>query len=154
MRHLLSALLVGLLFGAGLALGGMTLPEKIVGFLDVTGDWDPSLLFVMGGAVLSYAALYRRIARREGPLFGASFQVPTNRRIDRRLVVGSLLFGAGWGLGGLCPGPALTSLATGATEVVTFVAAMLGGMFLFRVYEGALARRRAAQLHGWEVKQS
>jgi uncharacterized membrane protein YedE/YeeE len=118
-------LVAGTLFGGGLVVGGMTLPEKVRGFLDFTGAWDPTLAFVMGGAVLVHALAYRFAKRRRAPLFAEFFQVPTRRDIDAKLLLGAAIFGLGWGLGGYCPGPALTSLPTGGPSVLAFIAAML-----------------------------
>jgi uncharacterized membrane protein YedE/YeeE len=126
----LAALLSGLLFGVGLGVSGMTLPAKVIGFLDVAGDWDASLAFVMVGAIAVHAVLYRLVRRRPVPLFDGTFHVPTRRDLDARLVVGAALFGVGWGLGGFCPGPALVSLGSGSGAAVLFVAAMLVGMLL------------------------
>lgn len=120
----------GLLFALGLGVGGMTQPSKVIGFLDVAGDWDPSLAFVMGGALLVYAVVARLALARPAPLLDGRFFVPTRRDVDRPLVVGSLLFGAGWGIAGYCPGPALVSLASGRVSVIVFVAAMLLGMWI------------------------
>jgi uncharacterized protein len=143
---LLTAYLTGLLFGLGLVLGGMTQPAKVVGFLDVTGAWDPSLAFVMAGAVGMHALFYRRVLRMRSPLLGGSFGLPTRRDITSRLVFGSALFGLGWGLAGFCPGPGLVSSATGSTSALLFVATMLGGMALYEPFERWLdvlaARRR------------
>ena len=121
---------VGLLFGLGLILSGMTDPGKVVGFLDLAGAWDPSLAFVMGGAVLVslFGVLFAR--RRTNALLGGAMQLPTARDIDRPLVVGSLVFGIGWGLAGFCPGPALVSLGAGHWQALLFVLAMLAGMAL------------------------
>ena len=135
--------LSGLVFAIGLGVSGMTQPAKIVGFLDFTGAWDPSLLGVMGGAVVVNFVLYRLIFKRPTPLFGSSFSLPTRRDIDARLLLGAALFGAGWGLGGFCPGPAVVSSASTASSVLTFVLAMLGGMFLFEQYERYRSRRMA-----------
>ncbi len=120
----------GLLFALGLGLGGMTKAAKVVGFLDVAGDWDPSLAFVMGGALLVYAVVARLALARPRPLLDDVFHVPTRRDLDARLVIGSLLFGVGWGIAGYCPGPAIVSLASGRTAVLVFVAAMLLGMWI------------------------
>lgn|GEM_PF-15143 len=128
----LVAFVSGLLFALGLGIGGMTQPSKVLAFLDVAGDWDPSLAFVMGGALLVYFLVGRVALARPRPLFDEAFHVPTRRDIDTRLVLGSVLFGAGWGLAGYCPGPALVSLASGRATVVVFVAAMLAGMWLFQ----------------------
>ena len=120
----------GVLFALGLGISGMTHPEKIIAFLDVTGAWDPSLALVMGGAVVTYAALYRAICRRSAPLFASGFAIPTRTEIDTRLLLGAAVFGVGWGLGGFCPGPALVALASGSPAVLAFVASMLAGMVL------------------------
>jgi uncharacterized protein len=122
----------GLLFALGLGIGGMTKPSKVVGFLDVAGDWDPSLAFVMGGALLVYAIVARVVLARPKPLFDETFHVPTRRDVDGRLVAGAVLFGAGWGLAGYCPGPALVSIASGQAAVVVFVVSMLIGMSIFQ----------------------
>lgn len=135
MMKLLLALLAGLVFGLGLILSGMTDPAKVIGFLDLTGNWDPSLGLVMGGAVLVGLLTFRLTARRARTFFGDALQIPTSRDIDRRLVLGSLMFGVGWGLAGYCPGPALASLASGGLQALLFVAAMLAGMALFAVLE-------------------
>lgn len=136
-----AAFLAGSLFAGGLALAGMTQPAKVVAFLDVTGDWDPSLAFVMGGAILVYMPLFRLITgRRNAPLLGGVFSLPSRRDIDAPLLVGAAMFGAGWGLAGFCPGPALTS-ATASSQAVTFVVAMLAGMVGVRLAR-ALAERR------------
>ncbi len=133
MTRLGSSLLAGLLFGLGLALAGMTLPSRVLGFLDVTGPWDPSLALVMVSAIAVHLPLQRVIRGRGRPLFDTRFHLPTGARIDRRLVVGSALFGVGWGLAGSCPGPALVSAATGAPWALSFVAAMAVGMVAQRV---------------------
>ena len=110
----------------------MTLPEKVIGFLDVSGGkWDPALAFVMGGAVVVYAIGFRLITKRDAPLFADKFSLPTRKDIDARLIVGAMLFGAGWGLGGFCPGPALTALPSLVPQVFIFVASMLASMFVF-----------------------
>lgn len=135
----------GMLFGAGLAISGMTKPAKVIGFLDLFGAWDPSLAFVMMGAIAVHLLAYRLMRRRPAPLLAPAFSIPTRRDIDLRLVVGSALFGIGWGLGGYCPGPGITSLATGATSMAVFVLAMLAGMFAAARIESLLGRGRAAE---------
>lgn len=130
---------IGLVFGLGLILSGMSNPAKVIGFLDLAGNWDPSLAFVMGGAVLVAFVAFRVAKQRTQAFFGDALKMPTASQIDRRLVVGSLLFGAGWGLAGFCPGPALVSVGAGYTQAVIFVAAMLAGMLVFEV----LNRRKA-----------
>ena len=124
------ALLAGLVFGLGLSLGGMTQPAVVLGFLDLFGAWDPRLMFVMGGAVLTTAIGYRLVFRRDRPLFESDFQLPTARRFDARLIVGSALFGIGWGIAGYCPGPALASLGGGAPSLLVLVATMVAGWWL------------------------
>jgi uncharacterized protein len=126
----LVAFLTGLLFALGLGISGMTQPAKVLGFLDVAGRWDPSLAFVMAGAIGVYAALARLILRRRAPLVAPSFSLPVRRRVDARLLIGAAVFGIGWGLAGLCPGPAVTALASGKPIAVAFVGAMLIGTVL------------------------
>jgi uncharacterized membrane protein YedE/YeeE len=137
--RILMALITGLVFGIGLIVAGMTNPAKVLGFLDLAGRWDPSLALVMAGAILVALPAFRVAARRRQSLLGEPMRLPTATRIDRRLVLGSLAFGAGWGLAGFCPGPALASLATGAVQPLIFCAAMLAGMGIFELLE----RRRS-----------
>ena len=134
-HHRLAECGVGLLFGLGLILAGMTDPSKVLGFLDLAGLWDPSLAFVMGGAILVSLGAFTLAKKRTTSFLGGAMQMPTSRDIDKRLVTGSLLFGAGWGLAGFCPGPALVSVGTGNPKAVVFVLAMLAGMALFEVLE-------------------
>lgn len=124
----LSAFFCGLLFAVGLGFSGMTLPSKVIGFLDLFGQWDPSLIFVMGGALITHALLYPFIRRKPSPVFARSFQVPPNGPVTVSLVVGAILFGLGWGLAGYCPAPVLVSLASLRAEPFLFVGAMLIGM--------------------------
>ena len=131
----LVALIAGSLFGVGLLLSGMADPSKVIGFLDLAGKWDPSLAFVMGGAILVGMFAFRIGGGRQVSLLGEPMRMPTSRVIDRRLVVGGLTFGIGWGLAGYCPGPALASLLSGSMKPVIFVIAMLTGMALFEVFE-------------------
>lgn len=140
-HHRLAEFGVGLLFGVGLILAGMTDPSKVLGFLDLAGLWDPSLAFVMGGAILVSLGAFALAKQRTTSFLGGAMHLPTSRQIDKRLVTGSLLFGAGWGLAGFCPGPALVSVGTGNPKAVVFVLAMLAGMALFEVLE-----RRPAKL--------
>ena len=140
-HHRLAEFGVGLLFGLGLILAGMTDPSKVLGFLDLAGLWDPSLAFVMGGAILVSLGAFTLAKKRTTSFLGGAMQLPTSRDIDKRLVTGSLLFGAGWGLAGFCPGPALVSVGTGNPKAVVIVLAMLAGMALFEVLE-----RRPAKL--------
>ena len=132
MKTLALAMLAGALFALGLALGGMTIPARVTGFLTIGGTWDPGLAFVMIGAIAVYAPLLRLIRRCSAPLLAERFHWPTATAIDTRLVVGSAIFGVGWGLSGYCPGPALVSLAAGGAPVAVFVAAMLAGCALGR----------------------
>ncbi|MBU8896492.1 YeeE/YedE family protein [Corallococcus sp. H22C18031201] len=143
MKAGLMAALAGLLFALGLGLGGMTDPAKVVGFLDFSGAWDPSLAFVMGGALAVHAPLQWLIRRRRSPVLASEFPARSKARVDARLVGGAALFGVGWGLAGYCPGPALVSLASGTRTALLFGASMLGGMLLFRLVEGMRARRAA-----------
>lgn len=124
------SLVSGLLFGAGLALGGMTDPGKVVAFLDVTGAWDPSLAFVMGSALLVTFPVFAWVRRSARPLFAERFQLPTRRDLDPQLLVGAALFGIGWGIAGLCPGPAIANLGAGSPEILLFVVTMVAGMWL------------------------
>jgi uncharacterized membrane protein YedE/YeeE len=124
------ALSAGLLFGLGLSLGGMTQPAVVLGFLDIFGAWDPRLVFVMAGAVLTTAIGYRLVLRRPRPLLAEQFQLPTSRHVDARLIGGAALFGIGWGIAGYCPGPALASLGAGAPALLVLVACMIAGWWL------------------------
>ena len=133
--QVLMALLAGLVFGLGLIMSGMTDPSKVIGFLDLGGEWDPSLAFVMGGAILVGVIAFRFAATRSQAILGGSMRLPTSRQIDRRLILGGLAFGAGWGLAGYCPGPALASLATGASKPLIFTVAMLAGMVIFEIHD-------------------
>jgi len=131
MNNVLAALACGIIFGLGLAISGMTNPAKIIGFVDITGEWDPSLIFVMVGAVLIYSIGFRLSQRSAKPLFAPNFQVPSRNDIDGRLIAGGALFGLGWGLAGVCPGPAITALAFGMQEFYIFFAAMAAGSFTY-----------------------
>ncbi|MDQ4126699.1 MAG: YeeE/YedE family protein [Actinomycetota bacterium] len=126
----LAALACGLVFGLGLAVSGMMNPAKVIGFLDVAGDWDPTLIFVMGGALLVTLPAYRAILARQRPILYERFSLPTKKAIDAPLIGGAAMFGVGWGLVGFCPGPAVAALGTGLAPVFWFVAAMVGGMAL------------------------
>ncbi|SDK68378.1 hypothetical protein SAMN05192566_2036 [Methylophilus rhizosphaerae] len=126
----LIALLAGVIFGLGLIVGGMTNPAKVLAFLDITGDWDPSLAFVMMGAIAIGFFAFRAAARQSSSLLGLPVQLPATTLIDRKLVAGAVIFGAGWGLAGFCPGPAVASVLTGGSAVGIFVASMLAGMGL------------------------
>jgi hypothetical protein len=131
----LGAFLAGLVFGVGLIVSGMTDPGKVVGFLDVAGNWDPSLAFVMAGAILVGFFAFRLAGQRSRGLLGGSMELPRRRDIDARLIGGSMVFGIGWGLAGFCPGPALVSFGSGQDKAAVFVAAMLVGMLFYSVAE-------------------
>lgn len=131
--QIVTAFVTGLLFGLGLILSGMTDPTKVTGFLDIAGTWNPSLIFVMGGAILVAMAAFRIAGTRTHALLGGAMHLPTARQIDKRLILGGVIFGIGWGLAGYCPGPALASLATGGSKPLIFVLAMLAGMATYEI---------------------
>jgi uncharacterized membrane protein YedE/YeeE len=131
----LAAFLAGLVFGAGLLVSGMTDPGKVKGFLDVAGSWDPSLAFVMAGAILVAFFAFRLAGRRGRTFLGGALHLPNRRDIDLRLVAGSIVFGIGWGMAGFCPGPALVAFASGVDQAAVFVIAMLGGMLVYTAIE-------------------
>jgi uncharacterized membrane protein YedE/YeeE len=134
MLRMLTYLIGGALFGLGLSISQMVNPQKVIGFLDVAGEWDPTLAFVMGGALLVAVPAFRFILKeRTKPVLEDDFELPTRKTVDGRLVGGSALFGVGWGLAGFCPGPAVTALASGLTPVFAFVAAMIAGMVLYKL---------------------
>ncbi len=134
------SLVSGVLFGLGLALAGMTRPEKVIGFLNFFRGWDPSLMFVMGGAIGVHALAWRMLKGRPSPLLGGRFLVPTRRDLDARLLVGAAIFGVGWGLGGFCPGPGIASMVTAAPSVAVFIVTMLVGNFAAAKAEPAIER--------------
>lgn len=136
MSRLFVALVCGLLFGAGMVVSDMINPARVLAFLDVAGGWDPSLAFVMGGALIPSSVAYLIRRRLNAPIAADAFHVPENRTIDLPLVGGAALFGLGWGLVGLCPGPALAALITGVWQAFVFVAALVAGMALFRLTLG------------------
>ncbi len=138
--HRISEFIVGLLFGWGLLISGMTDPGKVIGFLDLAGTWDPSLAFVMGGGILVGLFGFTVAKKRTSSFLGSAMHLPTSRDIDRRLVLGSLTFGAGWGLAGFCPGPGIVTLGAGEPKAALFVVAMVVGML---VYEGLDRRAKA-----------
>lgn len=146
MLHIVAAAAAGLLFGAGLTVAQMVNPAKVLGFLDIAGNWDPSLAFVLAGAV-GTVTLGLLVVRRSlsAPLFAAAFDPPSDRAIDRHLVFGAVLFGIGWGLVGLCPGPALAALAIAPAKVALFTAAMLVGMAGFAVFRSFATRQTPAR---------
>ena len=130
---LIFALLTGVVFGTGIAFSGMMDPAKVLNFFDLAGTWDPSLAFVMGGALVVTAIGYRLVWRRDAPLFGGRFEVPTSTLLDARLIGGSALFGVGWGIAGFCPGAAIPALGTGRWEVALFLVAVVAGFWLRRL---------------------
>lgn len=138
MKNSLAALVVGFVFAIGLGLSGMTQPQKVIGFLDLFGNWDPSLIFVMAGAIVVHFITYKLIRKRKSPLLSPDWHVPTKKEITPALMLGSFIFGVGWGLGGFCPGPAITSLASFDKTPALFVISMLVGMFLFRAVDKKL----------------
>ncbi len=140
MAKIVSAFAVGLLFGLGLLVSGMADPAKVLAFLDVTGRWDPSLAFVMAGAIVVSTTGYLVARRRGRPLLASRLEIPTRRDLDPRLIAGAAVFGIGWGLAGLCPGPALTLLTVAPAQAMTFVVAMVAGMLLFRLVPSAAAK--------------
>ena len=143
--HRFSEFAVGLVFGLGLMLAGMTNPGKVIGFLDLAGAWDPSLAFVMGGAIAVGFFAFALAKKRTTNLFGGALHLPTSRDIDRPLVIGALLFGAGWGMAGFCPGPGIVSMAAGEFKGLVFVAAMVAGMAVFEfTNKRATPRAKAA----------
>lgn len=143
-RTVVSAFLIGLLFGIGLLVAGMANPAKVLAFLDLAGAWDPSLALVMGGAIAVGLVAFRIAGQRKTSLLGEPMRLPTRRDIDKRLIGGSFGFGIGWGLAGFCPGPALVALGTGQTKALVFVAAMLAGMALFELLERRPGKRPSA----------
>ena len=133
MKRAIVAFICGLVFGAGLIVSQMSNPAKVFGFLDITGNWDPSLALVMGSAVVVFGVLYRLALRQGTPLLASRFTVPEKDRLDAPLMVGALVFGVGWGLSGFCPGPAIVSAAFGDARVWAFVAAMIAAMLVYRI---------------------
>ncbi len=143
--RILSAFIVGLIFGVGIAVSGMINPAKVLNFFDIAGTWDPSLIFVMGGALVTTFIGYRLVLRRDKPVIEEKFQLPTASAIDARLIGGSAVFGIGWGIAGFCPGAAIPALGSGKIEVAGFVVALLAGLWVARTIrdrqtgKGALA---------------
>lgn len=143
MKYHIASLFAGLIFGLGLIVSGMANPEKVLGFLDIAGAWDPSLAFVMGGAVIVGLVAFTIARRRTLSFLGFNIKLPTNTQIDKRLIAGSMMFGVGWGIAGFCPGPALVAFGAGEIKAVVFVASMVTGMILFEIAE----RIRASSGH-------
>lgn len=140
---IITALLSGLIFGSGLILAGMANPQKVLAFLDIAGAWDPSLAFVMGGAVAVASLAFALARRRNRSYLGLTINLPTSRVVDKRLVLGSFAFGIGWGMAGICPGPALVLLGSGHAKAVVFAGSMLLGMGIFE----ALEKNHAGRFH-------
>lgn len=140
----IAAFIAGLQFSLGLILSGMTNPENVIGFLDITGNWNPALAFVLMSAVVVTGIGYRLVWKRSQPMYEATFSVPTSQILDKRLIIGSGIFGIGWGLVGLCPGPALASVFTeNGVKALIFIAAMVGGVLLQRNLTALIERRSA-----------
>ena len=139
--QLIASYLIGLIFGIGIAISGMINPAKVINFFDVAGTWDPSLMFVMGGALVVTFIGYRLVFTRPRPLLGASFQLPTKSTLDVQLLGGSALFGIGWGMTGFCPGGALPALGTGRIEVFAFVGALIVGILIAKALMALMAQR-------------
>jgi len=144
MTRLITALIIGAIFGIGLAIAGMLNPAKVVGFLDVFGDWDPSLALVMGGGVLVNAIGLRFVLEREAPIQSAEFLLPTASSIDKPLVAGSVIFGVGWGISGLCPGPVVASLLLNSNAMLPFFGMLIAGLLLGRIVMRRVAARHLA----------
>ena len=144
----ISEFVVGLMFGVGLMASGMTDPGKVIGFLDLFGAWDPSLALVMGGAVVVGFFAFALAKKRTTTFLGGALRFPTSTQMDKPLVIGSLIFGAGWGLGGFCPGPALVSMADGQSKAMLFVAAMLVGMLGFELMDRLVHAPRKSEMVG------
>lgn len=142
--RLLTAFLIGIIFGTGIAVSGMINPAKVLNFFDLFGSWDPSLAFVMGGALAVAIPGYRLVLGRPAPAFEDRFQLPDTRVIDRRLILGSATFGIGWGIAGFCPGGALPALGTGEPAVFLFIAALIGGLMIARVLQTRFPARKPA----------
>jgi hypothetical protein len=143
MKQNLIALLSGILFGLGLSLSQMIDRDRVLGFLDVKGDWDPTLLFVLGGAVGVTIIAFRFVLRLPQPIFGDKFYLPTKKDIDRRLIIGAAIFGIGWGIAGYCPGPGITALVLGIWNPVLFMIAFIIGSLAYRWYEGLSLKKNS-----------
>ena len=141
---LIATYLIGLVFGVSISISGMANPAKVLNFFDIAGTWDPSLIFVMGGALITTFIGYKLVFGRAAPIFDAKFSLPTNRSIDAKLVGGSAVFGIGWGIAGFCPGGALPALGTGRWEVFAFVAALIAGILIAKFFQTLAAERAQA----------
>lgn len=141
---LITTYLIGLIFGVGISISGMSNPAKVLNFFDIAGTWDPSLIFVMGGALVTTFIGYKLVFGRAAPLFEPRFSVPTSRMIDAKLIGGSAVFGIGWGIAGFCPGGALPALGTGRWEVIIFTIAVVAGIALAKLFQSYGASRATA----------
>lgn len=139
-KTILPSFAAALLFGMGLGASGMTTPDKIIGFLDLFGNWDPSMLFVMAGAVVTHGLTYRMIKKRSRPILEDKFRIPTSKLVDWRLIIGASIFGIGWGLAGFCPGPAIVALSSGKPAVIIFVVSMCIGILIYRKADNYLRK--------------
>lgn len=142
MKNSLASLVVGFVFAIGLGLSGMTQPQKVIGFLDLFGNWDPSLIFVMAGSIIVHFVTYKLIRKKSSPLFSTHWHVPTKKEITPALILGSFIFGVGWALGGFCPGPVVVSLASFSKTPAIFVVSMVIGMYAFKLLDKKLKMRR------------
>lgn len=145
--RLITAYIIGLIFGIGISISGMANPAKVLNFFDIAGNWDPSLIFVMGGALVVTFIGYRFVLAKPAPVLEQRFQLPTSTRLDLRLIGGSAIFGVGWGIAGFCPGGALPALGTGRSEVFVFVAALLAGIVIAKTFVRIMEQRSAAPQH-------
>lgn len=142
MKNNFIAGLSGFIFAIGLGLSGMTQPQKVIGFLDIFGTWDPSLLFVMAGAILFHFVTYKFVTKRQTPLLSPDWHIPKNKNISKSLIAGSFMFGIGWGIAGYCPGPAMTSLSSLSIKPLIFVMSMLIGMYIFKFLDKKIQFKR------------
>ena len=137
---LIISFFIGLLFSLGLTISGLINPSKVIGFLDIFGNWQPDLVFVMGGAVLTNIILFRFVLKRKNPLLATNFSIPNKSNIDLKLVLGSSLFGIGWGIVGICPGPGLVNITSGGESILIFIVSLLSGMFIFQLVQRKLLK--------------
>lgn len=143
---LITTYLIGLIFGFGISISGMINPAKVLNFFDIAGTWDPSLMFVMGGALITTFVGYRLIFCRQVPILGEVFNLPSSQTVDSRLIAGSAVFGVGWGIAGFCPGGALPALGTGQSQVFIYAAALVAGIFIAKFLQSITARDRVSEM--------